>query len=201
MGLGVVGGEIAWWAAESVVEGDGSCEGGEAPDESCSEGVQGAGAVAFDGQNVFGGPEDALDALADRGEVWSSSGFVFAARANDCRVQRVDLGLEVFAGVALVADDDDMARAVNTVRLAPIVRLRGMSTRTGRIWAFRVNCASRVCSCDASSAPCAVAVARRRVGRGVAQRSTRGRHGGALLGRTTPCAIRARNAPYGQAVR
>jgi hypothetical protein len=116
MGLGVVGGEVAWWAAESVVEGDGGCEGGEAADESCSEGVQGAGAVAFDGQDVFGGPEDALDALADRGEVWSSSGFVFAARANDCRVQRVDLGLEVFAGVALVADDDDMARAVDTLQ-------------------------------------------------------------------------------------
>ena len=49
--------------------------------------VEGAGAVAFEGEQVFAGPEDRLDPLPDRCEVRAVSGFVFAAGANDRGVE------------------------------------------------------------------------------------------------------------------
>jgi len=45
------------------------------------------GAVAFEGEDIFGRPEDALVALTDRREVRAASGLVFAARASDGDVQ------------------------------------------------------------------------------------------------------------------
>ena len=66
-GLGGVVGECAWRTAEVVVERDGGCEGEEACGDACFEPVETAGAVAFEGEDVFAGLEDRLDALADRG--------------------------------------------------------------------------------------------------------------------------------------
>ena len=73
------------------------------------EAVEGAGAVAFEGEQVFAGLEDRLDPLPDRGEVRAVSGFVFAAGTDD---RGVEVGGELFelaAGVAFVADHDQVA--------------------------------------------------------------------------------------------
>src|SRR6188472_272639 len=102
MRLGVVGGECAWWAAESVVEGDGGGEREEACADAGSEAVQGAGAVAFEGERVFAGLKDALDALADRRQMRSAAGFVFAPGSHDRGVELGDLAREVAPGVALI---------------------------------------------------------------------------------------------------
>src|SRR5215210_5835393 len=113
--LGAVVGQRAAGAAEVVVERDagGECE--QALADAGSEAVQGAGAVAFEGEEVFAGPEDALDALADRGQVRPGAGFVFAARADDQRLAVEHGGVEVAAGVALVADDDQRSGAGQAV--------------------------------------------------------------------------------------
>src|SRR3954453_16908758 len=61
--------EGAAGAAELGVERDAGGEGEQSLADACSEAVQGAGAVAFEREQVFAGPEDAFDALADRGQV------------------------------------------------------------------------------------------------------------------------------------
>ena len=78
--LGAVVDEGAAWAAELVVECDGGGEADEALKDSFTQARERAGAVAFEGEDVFAGPEDALDALADRCEMRRSAGFVAAAR-------------------------------------------------------------------------------------------------------------------------
>src|ERR1035438_3989024 len=93
-------------AAESVVECDCGGECGEACDESDAEIFEGAGAVAFEREDVFAGLEDRLDALADRCEVGAAAGLVFAAGADDRRVEVGELGFEVLATEVLVADQD-----------------------------------------------------------------------------------------------
>lgn len=67
--------------------------------------VQGASAVALEGEDVLAGPEDRLDPLADRGEVNGALGLVFTRRSDDRGLQ-VSGGIGEFAtGIALVADD------------------------------------------------------------------------------------------------
>jgi hypothetical protein len=92
-GSGDVVDEGAWWSAESVVEGDRCGEGEEACLDAGGEAVQGAGAVAFQGEQVFAGLEDRLDPLPDRGEVGSAGAFVFAVRPDD---RGVKLGSRLF---------------------------------------------------------------------------------------------------------
>src|SRR5271154_2601744 len=109
--LGGVVDECAWWAAESVVEADrgGECE--EACVDAGSESVEGAGAVAFEGEEVFAGAEDRFDSLPDRGEMELFSGFVFAAWAGDPGFEVGGGGFELAAGVALVAEHREWAVA------------------------------------------------------------------------------------------
>jgi hypothetical protein len=76
-------------------DGCGECE--KAAGDAGSEAVQGAGAVAFEGQDVFGGPVDALDALADRREMQPVAGLVFAAWPDDQRAELCGVGFEVAA--------------------------------------------------------------------------------------------------------
>src|SRR5690348_13768118 len=107
-GSGCVVGQGAGWSAEAVVEADRGGEGEEAHSDAGSEAVQGAGAVAFEAEQVFAGLEDRLDPLADRGEMGAVSGFVFAAWADD---RGVEFGGELFelaSGVALVADHEQV---------------------------------------------------------------------------------------------
>src|SRR5579862_1665091 len=103
--LGDVVDECAAGSAELVVEGDRGGEAEEALEDAFSQAGKGAGAVAFEGEEVFAGPEDALDALADRREMGSFAGLVFAAGTHDRGVQRADLERELAAGVALVAQE------------------------------------------------------------------------------------------------
>src|SRR5574338_453688 len=103
-GSGDVVDEGAWWSAEAVVEADRCCECEEAHSDPGAEAVERAGAVAFEGEQVFAGLEDRLDSLPDWGEVGAAAGFVLAARAhNRCVEFRREL-LELAAGVALVAE-------------------------------------------------------------------------------------------------
>jgi hypothetical protein len=53
---------VAAGAVEFVVEGDAGGEGGEALADAGAEAVESVGGVAFEGREVFEGPEDALDA-------------------------------------------------------------------------------------------------------------------------------------------
>ena len=114
--LGAVVDECTAWASELVVEGDGGGEGAEAGEDAFSEAGEGAGAVAFEGEQVFAGPEDALDALADRREVRAVAGLVFAARPDERGVAFADFGGEVAAGVALVAEQRLAAVAADAVK-------------------------------------------------------------------------------------
>jgi len=81
-----------------VVEGDGGGEGEKAAGDAGAQAVQGACAVAFEGEDVFGCPEEAFDALADRREVRAAAGLVFAAGPQERDVQLGGAGLEVAAG-------------------------------------------------------------------------------------------------------
>src|SRR6516165_10477325 len=99
--LGGVVGERAWWAAESVVERDRGGEGEEAHADACAEAVQGAGAVAFEGEQVFAGVEDRFDSLPDRGEVEPLTRLVLSARPDDRCVELGGGVFELASGVAL----------------------------------------------------------------------------------------------------
>jgi hypothetical protein len=129
--------ECAAWSAELVVEGDGCCEGEQALEDALSEPWEGACAVALEGEDVLAGPEDALDALAYRCEVRSTTGLVSAAGSEDRRVQLAGLGGELASGVALVADQ--CHRAVTAAAsqqldrdLTLILLGRGERERSGR---------------------------------------------------------------------
>src|ERR1039457_6906525 len=105
-GLGGVAGDGAAGAAESVVERNGGGKRGEACDETDAQVLKGACSVTFEGEDVLAGLEDRFDALADRGEVGASAGFVFASRSGDRGVEVGEFGFEVFAAEVLVADQD-----------------------------------------------------------------------------------------------
>src|SRR5882672_8946034 len=109
---GVVG-EGSWWSSELVVETDGGGECEEACADAGSEAVEAAGAVAFEGEQVFACPEDRFDPLPDRGEAQPGLGFVSSGRPSD---QRVELGggvFELVPGVAFVGDHDQLAVALD----------------------------------------------------------------------------------------
>src|SRR5262245_54460851 len=108
---GVVG-ECAGWSAEAVVEADRGCEREEACSDAGAEAVEGAGAVAFQGQQVFAGLEDRLDSLPDRSEVRSAAGLVSAAGPQDGCVEVGGELFELAAGIALVAEHEQVAGAL-----------------------------------------------------------------------------------------
>src|SRR5664279_3790041 len=91
---------------ELVVEHDGGGQGGEPGAQADAKVVQGSGAVSFEGEDVLAGPEDRLDPLSDRREMRAVAFLVFAAGAQDRRVELGELGLEVLAAEVLVADQD-----------------------------------------------------------------------------------------------
>src|ERR1700721_2991198 len=103
-------------ASELVVESDRGGEATETLQDPFAQALEGSGAVAFEGQDVFTGPEDRFDPLTDRRQVRSVAGFVSASRTQDRRVTRGDLGGERASGVALVADQRDRASAINAVQ-------------------------------------------------------------------------------------
>src|SRR3954467_8829458 len=103
--------------AEPVVERDCGGEREEPADQAGAQAVQGAGAVALEGEDVLGSPVDRLDALADRGEVQPLAGLVLAARAVDDGVERGEVDLELLAAEVLVADQrQDLPRLALAAR-------------------------------------------------------------------------------------
>src|SRR5450755_1424873 len=103
-GSGDVVDECAAGAGELVVECDGGGEAEEALKDALSQAGECSCSVAFEGEDVLAGPEDALDALADWREVWAAGGLVFAPGADDRGVHLADLACELSSGVAIVAD-------------------------------------------------------------------------------------------------
>ena len=104
MGSGDIVDECAAGAAELVVERDAGGEAEEALEDAFFDPLQGAGAVAFEGEQVFACPEDRLDPLPDRGEVRALPALVFAAGTDDRGVEVPDRLGEVAAGVAFVCE-------------------------------------------------------------------------------------------------
>src|SRR5438094_2938828 len=102
--LGDVVDEGSAWAAELVVEADAGGEAEEALEDAFADAGEGAGAVALEGEQVFAGPEDRLDPLADRGEMGAWAGFVLASGPDDRGVEFADGFGEGAAGVAFVAE-------------------------------------------------------------------------------------------------
>ncbi len=102
--LGAVVDECAAGTAELVVERDGRCEADHALQDAFAQAREGAGAVAFEREDVFASPDDAFDALADRREMRPAAGLVAAAWPDDRGVQFADCLGERTAGVALVAE-------------------------------------------------------------------------------------------------
>src|SRR5215217_2278239 len=106
---GVVG-ERTWWAAEAVVERDRGGQGEEADADACAEAVE--------GEQVFAGLEDRFDALPDRREVELLGRLVLAARPDDRGVEQLGGGLELAAGVAFVADHEQVPGALTAFEQA-----------------------------------------------------------------------------------
>jgi hypothetical protein len=77
-----------------VVEGDRGGEAAESGEDPFAESGEGAGAVAFEGEELFAGPEDRFDPLADGREMRPCSAFVLVARADERGVRFGDLGRE-----------------------------------------------------------------------------------------------------------
>src|SRR5579859_848372 len=99
MGSGGVVGEGAGRSAETVVERDRGGEREEAHFDAGCEAVEGAGAVSFEGEQVFAGLEDRFEALPDDRGVEFEGG-----------------GLELAAGVAFVADYAQVAGSLAALK-------------------------------------------------------------------------------------
>src|ERR1019366_2359048 len=95
---GVVGDRAAG-ALEAVVEVDAGGEREESLFDPCAEVVEGARAVAFEAEEVFAGPEDRLDALAEHREPGRCLGLVCARWADQVPAQGGDLVAELPAAV------------------------------------------------------------------------------------------------------
>ena len=107
-GSGRVVDESAWWSAEAVVERDRGGECKEALADAGAEAVEGSGAVAFEGEQVFAGVEDRFDPLADGREVRPMSGFVFAVGSHDRGVELGGGAFELAPCVAFVAEHEQV---------------------------------------------------------------------------------------------
>src|SRR5215218_10900607 len=103
--LGGVVGDCSAGAAKLVVQGDAGCEREQAHGDADEQVARCAGAVPFEGEQVFAGPEDGFDSLPDRREVRPALRLAASRRADDRRAKAGDGVGEVAAGVAFVADD------------------------------------------------------------------------------------------------
>src|SRR5438552_3160923 len=104
-GSGGVVGDGAAGLSELVVEADAGGEREQPGGDAGSEVAGGAGAVAFERQQILEGDEDRLDPLPDGRQVNVSVGLVFAGGSDDQAAQLADGLFELVSGVSLVADD------------------------------------------------------------------------------------------------
>src|SRR6476659_2002693 len=83
---------------EPVVESDACGQREEALGDASAQVVEGASAVALQGEDVLAGPEDRLDPLPDRGEMDAVVGLVLARGADERGAELTDRRGEVPAG-------------------------------------------------------------------------------------------------------
>src|SRR5215210_8441098 len=102
LGLGGEVGDGAWCASEPVVEVDAGGQRKQALRDAGAEVSERAGAVAFEAEEVFAGPEDRLDPLSDRRQMQLGVGFVGAGGAQQGAAELGDCVGELAAGVAFV---------------------------------------------------------------------------------------------------
>ena len=126
-----VGGQGAAGAAESVVERDRGGEREEALAEPDAQAVQGAGAVAFEAEQVF--EVQKIDSMRWRigARCGPRPGSSLRAGPDDRGRRAGDGGGEVAAGVALVADDDQPAGCARSARA--VSRQTSRSSRLGEV--------------------------------------------------------------------
>src|ERR1700733_1577971 len=105
----VVRGEAAAGLSVLPVVPDAGCECEDSLADAYPDAVEGAAAVAFEGELVFGGVDDRFDPLADAAEVAVAGLLVFAVGAEQLCCELLDDLFELLAGEALVADDDLVA--------------------------------------------------------------------------------------------
>jgi len=113
--LGAVVDKSTAWASELMVERDRCGVAAEPREDAFTQTGEGTGAVSFEGEELFAGPEDRFDSLADRREVRSVPAFVLAAGPDDRGAELVDCGCELASGVPLVADQHLAASAAAAV--------------------------------------------------------------------------------------
>src|ERR1700682_828224 len=103
-GSGAVVDQRAAWPAKLMVQSDGGSETEQSLQDALAGPRRGPCDVAFEGEDVLAGPEDRLDPLADRREVWTAPGLVLAAGSDDRGVQFADSLGELASRIALVAE-------------------------------------------------------------------------------------------------
>src|SRR5947208_14157116 len=101
---GAVVDERAAWSPELVVEADGGGEREQALQDSLAEPRQRPRSVALERERALAAPEDALDALTDRREVWALARLILATGSEDRGIELGDGLGERPPRVALVAD-------------------------------------------------------------------------------------------------
>ena len=132
-----------------------------------AQAVQGAGAVAFEREQVFASPEDAFDALADRCQVRAAAEFVFAARSDDGHAELRACLFEVAADVALVADHVSW----------PVRQSGSIARQTSRSFALGVVSASARGVPSSANRPCSRKPQKRRLWRRCSRNRRRRRAG------------------------
>src|SRR2546421_12772464 len=108
------------WTAELVVQRDRRGKGQQPLQDALSEAGERSGAVTLEGQRALAGPEDRLDALADRSEVRASAGLVSAAGPEDRGVPIADGPFKSAAGRAPVRGQRLAARSAARGRQRPV---------------------------------------------------------------------------------
>src|SRR6266851_1270601 len=105
----VVGGEAAAGLSVLPVVPDAGCEREDSLADTYPDAVEGAAAVAFERELVFGGVVDRFDPLPDTAEVAVAGLLVLAVGAQQLGCELLDDLFELLAGEAFVADDDLVA--------------------------------------------------------------------------------------------
>jgi len=96
---------------QPVVEADAGRQAEEAREDALAQARHRARSLALEGEQVPAGPEDRLDALADRRKVRAWARFILTRRARHGDAEIGGADSEPAAGVALVADEQLTAAA------------------------------------------------------------------------------------------
>ena len=96
---------MAAWLTDVVVMAEAGGEGEQPERDAGAEAGESAGAVAFEPELAFAGPDDRFDPLADLPERPVAGLLVVAIGAQEARAEVCHEGLELSSREALVGDD------------------------------------------------------------------------------------------------